>query len=124
MGALTAEDVDRLFAERLNAGDVEGVLGLYEDGALLASPDGNAAIGLDAIRERVAAMVENEFWLQCEVVATHISGGLAVLYNNWRGTRRGPCGERLGAEGRAIEVVRRQPDGTWRFVIDDPFGRA
>jgi hypothetical protein len=25
--------------------------------------------------------------------------------------------------GKAIEVCRRQPDGTWLFVIDDPYAR-
>ena len=26
--------------------------------------------------------------------------------------------------GKTIEVVRRQPDGNWLFVIDDPFARG
>jgi len=25
---------------------------------------------------------------------------------------------------KAMEIVRRQPDGTWRFVIDDPYARG
>ena len=44
---------------------------------------------------------------------------LAVLYNDWTITASG-----LSLSGKAIEVVRRQPDGTWKFVIDDPFGRS
>ena len=27
-------------------------------------------------------------------------------------------------EGKSAEVVRRQPDGTWLFAIDDPYGRS
>jgi ketosteroid isomerase-like protein len=26
--------------------------------------------------------------------------------------------------GRALEVVRRQADGRWKFAIDDPFARG
>ncbi len=29
-----------------------------------------------------------------------------------------------GLAGKAIEVVRRQADGTWRFAIDDPYARG
>ena len=38
--ALQPEDLDRLFLERANAGDVDGVVDLYEPGAVLAFPPG------------------------------------------------------------------------------------
>jgi ketosteroid isomerase-like protein len=41
MAAKTPEDVDRLFEERVNAGDVDGVLALYEPGATLVMPEGD-----------------------------------------------------------------------------------
>jgi hypothetical protein len=39
--AKTPEDVDRLFEERINAGDLDGVLALYEPGATLVLPEGD-----------------------------------------------------------------------------------
>jgi ketosteroid isomerase-like protein len=24
-------------------------------------------------------------------------------------------------QGKAMEIVRQQPDGSWRFIIDDPY---
>jgi len=27
-------------------------------------------------------------------------------------------------KGKSMEVVRRQPDGTWLFAIDDPWARS
>ena len=41
MTAKTPEDVDRLFEERINAGDLDGVLALYEPGATLVLPEGD-----------------------------------------------------------------------------------
>ena len=38
------------------------------------------------------------------------------------GTR--PDGKRISSSARGTEVVRRQADGTWRFVIDNPTGTA
>ena len=34
----------------------------------------------------------------------------------------GPDGKPIKMEGQSAEVARRQPDGTWLFVIDNPFG--
>jgi ketosteroid isomerase-like protein len=47
-----------------------------------------------------------------------------VVHNDWRMVVKGPAGVPLAAAGKAVEVVRRQPDGTWRFALDDPFGRG
>ena len=43
----------RLFAERANAGDLQGLLALYEDGAAFVAPAGADAPGSDAIHERL-----------------------------------------------------------------------
>ena len=39
-------------------------------------------------------------------------------------TGTGPDGKRTSSSARGTEVVRRQADGTWRFVIDSPTGTA
>ena len=49
---------------------------------------------------------------------------LAVLYNDWSASAKGPDGAPFEMAGKAIEVVRRQPDGSWLFVVDDPFARG
>jgi ketosteroid isomerase-like protein len=51
-------------------------------------------------------------------------GDIAVLYNDWRMTAAGADGRRERSSGKAIEIVRRQADGSWKFVIDDPHGRS
>lgn len=120
----TPEDTDRLFAERLNAGDVEGVVALYEPGATLVRQDGTAALGTAAIREEIAGIAALRPQIAMHVVKV-LAGGdeVAVLYNDWHATGTASDGTRLDISGRATEVVHRQPDGTWRFVVDDPNAR-
>jgi len=48
-GAVEPEDLGRLFLERANVGDVDGVVALYEPEAVLASPPGETATGRAAI---------------------------------------------------------------------------
>src|SRR6202050_1537323 len=48
--ATQPEDLGRFFVERANAGDLEGLVALYEPSAVLAVPGGAPAAGTDAIR--------------------------------------------------------------------------
>src|SRR6185295_5937363 len=53
----TAEDCDRLFAERLNAGDLDGLVALYEPTATLVRQDRTSAIGHEAIRQELGTAI-------------------------------------------------------------------
>jgi len=37
---------------------------------------------------------------------------------------REPSGATVDADYQAIEIVRRQPDGTWTLIVGDPHGRG
>ena len=52
------------------------------------------------------------------------SGDLAVVTAKWDLSMTGPDGKPVNMTGQSVEVVRRQPDGRWLFVIDLPFGAA
>jgi len=123
--AHTPEDTDRLFGERLNAGDLDGLLALYEGGATLVRGDGTPAAGHDAIRAELGGILAAKPRIVMNVKTVRRGGGnIAVLYNDWHGTVAGKDGKPEALRGCAVEVVRRQPDGRWLFVIDDPDGRA
>jgi ketosteroid isomerase-like protein len=47
-----------------------------------------------------------------------------MVYNDWQMSAKRPDGRPVEAAGKALEVVRRQPDGTWRFILDDPYARG
>jgi uncharacterized protein (TIGR02246 family) len=121
--ARTPADVDRLFGERVNAGDVDGVVALYEPTATLLGLDGTRAIGHAAIRQAIAGLVALKPRMTMNVDTVVEAGDIAALYNDWHMTGIGPDGQPLEVRGHALEVVRRQADGRWLFVIDDPDAR-
>ena len=49
---------------------------------------------------------------------------LAALYNDWSMAGKAADGSPFSMQHKAIEVVCRQPDGSWRFTIDDPYARG
>lgn len=117
----TPEDCDRLFGEYATAGDLDGLVSLYEPDACLTGPDGSTAVGHEAIRAALAGFAGGAIAMHMNVVKVVRGGDVAVLTNDWRATGKADDGTPLEIHGRAIEVVRRQPDGTWRFLVDDPY---
>ena len=108
--ALRPEDLTRLFVERSNAGDAEGVAELYEEQAVMAYPPGSQTVGRDAIRGLWEKVLANAPRFALEPpLPTLISGNIAL-------TSTPP---KDGAGARA-QVARRQPDGTWLRLLDQP----
>src|ERR1700733_1648850 len=55
--AMEPEDLGRYFLERANAGDVDGLVALYEPEAVLAFPAGQLSIGHEQIRTVYAELL-------------------------------------------------------------------
>ncbi len=108
--AYRPEDLTRLFVECANNGDAAGIAALYEEDAVMAYPPGALTVGRAAIRalwEQVLAARPR--FAPEPPLPTLISGDIAL-------TSTPP---RDGAGARA-QVVRRQPDGTWLRLLDQP----
>jgi uncharacterized protein (TIGR02246 family) len=118
-------DLDRLFAEYLNAGDLEGLMTLYEPGCRLVRRDGSVAAGHDEIRVMLGRLVEMRPAFRTEAVKVVGTGhDLALVYSDWNMAVKRPDGTLNEMSGKALEVVRRQQGGGWRIAIDDPFARG
>ncbi|MFD1532559.1 hypothetical protein [Pseudonocardia aurantiaca] len=46
----------------------------------------------------------------------------ALLVVDWSLRGTAPDGTSVDMSGTAADVVRRDPDGTWRYLVDNPFG--
>ena len=107
--ATEPNDLGRYFIERGNAGDVDGLVALYEPDAVLAFPPGSLATGHDEIRK-----VYEQFVAAAPVLAPGrqhpalVAGDLALTATT------------LTNGDVTVEVARRQPDGTWLWAVDQP----
>ena len=117
--AATPEQLGPLFTRYLAAGDLAGLVSLYEPAATLQPEPGRVVSGTDAIREGLRAYVEAGARVSLEQRAIHVMGDLALL-SNWA-TAEGLLPDGAVLTTTTTEVARRQPDGRWLYVIDDPF---
>ena len=122
MPAHTPEEIDSLFAQALNAGNVDALVALYEPQASLMPSPGTLVAGTAAIREALAAFVAAKPAMQIAPRLVSQSGDLAVVTAKWQLAMTGQDGKPAQMQGQSVEVVRRQSDGRWLFVIDLPFG--
>jgi len=121
MSAKTPADVDHLFGERVNAADLEGTVALYETGATLVASDAGPQVGHEAIRAYLAGLIALKPTIDMGPVRTVALGDdLAVLHHDWHASFNDAEGQRMELTGKATEIVRRQRDGTWLFLFDDP----
>jgi uncharacterized protein (TIGR02246 family) len=124
MLARTPEEVDALFESGMNAGGVEAVVALYEPTGTLVPSPGQVATGTEAIPAAITELMQLKPKFSLQVQNVVMGGDVAAVYNDWSATLTLPDGTDVELSGKAIEICRRQTDGTWRFVIDDPYARG
>jgi ketosteroid isomerase-like protein len=107
--ATRPEQLSRLVVERLNTGDVDGLVALYEPDAVLALPSGEVAAGSAEIRTACERLVADRPMFEPGTPQPTLRAGELALTST-----------RLANGVVTVEVARRQPDGTWLWVIDQP----
>jgi ketosteroid isomerase-like protein len=120
--AETPDQVFRLFAESLGAVDLDAALGLFDEHAVLVPRPGEQVSGLDAIRDALAPVFGLRARMTGELQTLLEADGIAFVANRWRIEGVGPDGAAVALEGTTADVVRRQPDGRWLLLIDNPWG--
>ena len=126
MPAHKPEECDLLLFEVIGTGDLDAALALYEpDAVFVVSPD-QIVTGHAAIRGVLQGMIAANTSGKLDAVTAVPSADGAIAFTRAKGssTRPGPDGRPVTTHFQSIEVVRRQPDGTWRIIIDDPSGEG
>jgi uncharacterized protein (TIGR02246 family) len=118
------DDYHPAFGEAFNAGDVDALLALYAPDASLVPQPGQVVSGTAALRAALAGFLALRGQMTLETRAIVVAGDLAQTHGQWTLSGTAPDGSPLQMAGRSAEVLRRQPDGTWRCVIDNPFADA
>jgi uncharacterized protein (TIGR02246 family) len=116
------EDLYPALTEAYNAGDLEGVLALYDPQAAFVIKPGRVTEGPAELR----AALQDALGLRARLTIApqrfiRSSDVILVLGTfTLSGTR--PDGTPLERTARFTDVLRRQPDGRWLLAVDNPFG--
>ena len=122
MSTSTPEQVLQTIVTGINSGDLDSLMPLYESEAAFATQPGSLAPGAPGIREALTGFISMDGKLDLDVTRVLEVDDLALVIGVWSFDGTGPDGAPVRLEARNADVLRRQADGTWRFVIDNPWG--
>jgi ketosteroid isomerase-like protein len=122
MSTATPEQVLESIVTGINSGSLESLLPLYEGEAAFASEPGSLAHGAPGISEALTGFISMKGKLDLDVTRVLEVDDLALVTGVWTFNGTGPDGEPVRLAAKNADVLRRQSDGTWRFVIDNPWG--
>ena len=112
------EALHQALAAAFNTKDVDQVLALYEtDGALVPQP-GQVVTGTSELREALMGFLAIEGTMDIVTSYSVETDGVALTRSLWTIRK----GDEIAIQKMGTEVMRRQADGTWLFLVDHPFG--
>jgi ketosteroid isomerase-like protein len=118
----TPQQVLEAVVEGINTGNFDMLMELYEPNAAFATEPGKLAHGLAGVCEALDGFVAMKGKLGLKVSRVLEVGNLALVVGEWSFAGTRPDGEPVQLTARNADVLRRQPNGSWRFVIDNPWG--
>jgi len=110
--------------QAFHQGDIEAIMRTYEPSAVVVGEPGAPVQGGDDLRAMFAGFVAAKAHFRFDGHEVIVAGDLALHLTPWKMTGFGPDGSPITGAGLSVAVLRRQADGNWLMVIDDPYGDA
>jgi ketosteroid isomerase-like protein len=115
MAAQSPEDICRLFRQYMAEGDIESLLNLYDCEAVFLNRDAQATRNRQELRQELTPLATAKARFDFDVRQVVRAGDIALMHTQWE------VSAPQAMSVYAIEVARRQSDGSWRWLIGDPF---
>ncbi len=122
-GEQKPEGVHALFAKAMNAGDLESLCSLFETEAkIVPQAEQIPFAGSQKIRKFLERVLSLKPHINLETKGVTQAGDIALLRSKWHLRGVNSNGKPVEMSGNGTEVVRRQQDGSWRFIVYHPWG--
>ncbi|HUR94268.1 MAG TPA: DUF4440 domain-containing protein [Gemmatimonadales bacterium] len=112
---------DSAFASAAGSGDAAAVAAIYAPDAQLMPPNAPTIEGRDAVQKFWGGLL-GAYQVKFQLGADEIEGRGDLAYARGHfvldGTPKGKGIPPLHEEGKYLEILRRQPDGHWRYAVD------
>jgi ketosteroid isomerase-like protein len=112
---------DLAFAAAANAGNLDGVIAVYADDAALLPPNFPPQEGREAVRKFWGGLL-GAYTVQFDLNSETIEGrgDLAYAVGRYKLSARPKAkgAPPIEEEGKYVEVLKRQSDGSWKYVVD------
>lgn len=115
-------DVVSQLVTAMNACDLESALTLFESGASFVMKPGVVVRGTAGIHQALQGFMALKPKLTIETQQIVQAGDVAQYCARWSINGIDLTGAAVQLGGRSASILRRQPDGRWLFLVDNPWG--
>ena len=113
-----------IFTKALNEKNLDVLVDIYADDAVMVAAGGNVIRGKPAIRKFFADTIKVVDGIELSTVFRMNYKDTVVFRSKYKVVFRTPDGKTITRETSGIEVIRRQDDGSWLFIADHHYGGA
>ena len=103
--------------------DIEGVLSTYEPGAVVMFEPQQRVVGRQALKDAFTEFVGFNPQYTFSGHEVYVSGDIATHIAPWTMVGSLPDGTPIGQSGLSVAVLRKQSNGSWLIVQDNPHGQ-
>jgi predicted SnoaL-like aldol condensation-catalyzing enzyme len=115
----------RYFQHCIRSGDTAGALRCFDVNAVYVTEAGKFVQGHDAVRQALEAVAGLKPDLQAQRSAVLVTTyDIASWVDEWTLKATLPNGEKLDLAGVSSDVLKRQANGVWTYLVDNPYGAA
>jgi uncharacterized protein (TIGR02246 family) len=122
MGMSSPQDVITKLVTAMNTQDVTTAITLFEPGASFVMKPGVVVNGIAGIRQALEGFMALKPTLTIEAQQIVQAGDVAQYCARWSMKGSDPSGHPMQLSGRSSSILRRQTDGRWLFLVDNPWG--
>jgi uncharacterized protein (TIGR02246 family) len=115
-------DLISQLVKAMNTWDLEAAMALFEPGAAFVIKPGIVVNGTSGIRQALEGFMMLKPELTIEAQQLVEAGDVAQYCARWSLKGIDPTGTAVKLGGRSSSVLRRQSDGRWQFLVDNPWG--
>lgn len=122
--AMTPKMAHEIFVTAFNAKNVDQLCALYAENAIVHNVDAPPHVGRKAVCESLTAFMKITDKITIETEYELRSDEYALLRSIYQIDGKDDDGSPVTMKGSGIEVVQRQVDGSWLYILDHPTGAA
>ena len=110
------ENMGDIFARAFNENNINMLMGLYTDDAIVMPPNAPTISGKEAVRTRYQYIEESIFDITRSADEVQVFGDWAFRRGTFKGTWKAKEGEESGvSNNKGLTILRRQSDGSWKI---------
>ena len=118
MEVRTPEELESLFEDAFTTRDLESMLGLFDEEAIVMLPEGQGVVrGKEELRRFLTELWKSDVSYVSRLRDVIEAGDTAVVMFDWSLSGSDEAGQRRVTSGRGIDVLRRDNGRGWRYLV-------